>query len=56
MRLDASAFVRSARKLSGSSHSSESVLRYEAAPVIGSSPETQSSASFSVFELAQGRF
>ena len=34
---------------------SESVLRYEAcAPVIGSAPETQSSASFSVFELGAG--
>src|SRR5947209_16266765 len=51
---EASALVRSSLNWSGVPACSHSVLRYEAcAPVIGSSPDTQSSGSFCV--LPTGR-
>src|SRR5205807_2663344 len=51
IRFEASALVRPSSYALGSCACSERVLRYEAcAPVMGSSPETQSSGSFSVLE------
>src|SRR4051794_25652029 len=55
MRLDASALSSSGSKASGSWACSESVFRYEAwAPVIGSSPVTQSLGSLIWFEFESG--
>src|SRR3954463_14386065 len=55
MRCEASALVSVSSNASGSPHSSDSVLRYDAcAPVIGSLPETHSSGGFSVLDGGSG--
>jgi hypothetical protein len=55
IRLDASALVKDWLNSPASASCSVNVFKYDAcAPVIGSSPETQSSGSFSVFDPGEG--